>query len=206
MKRALWLANCAMGLAAVLLGPAVEKAHARGGREGGGFSRESPAATGGFSSHAGSAQGRQGSAQWSRQQTPSSMQSSHQQYASGAQASREQTATGMQSSRQQTATGMQSSAQQYHGSYPNVASSYSAWDAGAGSVAAATTGAVIGAAAVASASSHPAPVYVASPPCAAPAVIPVGSVKYFQCGSSWYTQGYGPNGPTLVAVPPPPGF
>lgn len=205
MKRAMWFATCVMGMAAVLVGPAAEKALARGGRGGGGFSRESPAASGGFSSQAASPQGREGSAQSSRQPTPSSMQSSHQQYAAGAQASREQTATSMQSSREHTATGMQSSAQQYHGSYPHAASSYPAWDAGAGRVAAATTGVAIGAAA-ASTSSAPAPVYVAGPPCAAPAVIPVGSMQYFQCGSSWYTRGYGPNGPTFVVVAPPPGF
>ena len=199
MKRALWLANCTLGMAVALIGPA-ENAHARGGRGGGGFSRESPAATGGFSSHSGSAQERQ--AQSSRQQTATGMQSSRQQYASGAQASREQTATGMQTSREQTAMGMQSSAQQYHGSYP-YAASHPAWDAGA-RFAAATTGAAIGAAA-ASSTAH-AHVYMASPPCAAPTIVPVGSMKYFGCGSSWYTQGYGPNGPTLVAVAPPPGF
>jgi hypothetical protein len=203
MKRALWLANCAMGLAvALMIGP-VENAHARGGREGGGFSRESPAASGGFSSRYGPAQGRQGSAQSSREQTATGIQSSHQQYASGAQASRQQTATGMQSTREQAATGMQSSAQQYHRSYPYTAS-HPAWDAGA--FAAAATGAAIGAAAASSKAPPPAQVYVASPPCATPTLVPVGSMEYFGCGSSWYTQGYGPNGPTFVAVAPPPGF
>jgi hypothetical protein len=137
-------------------------------------------------------------------QTPSSMQASRQQYASGAQANREQTATGMQASREQTATGMQSSAQQYHGSYGHV-TAYPAWDAGAGRVAAVATGAAIGAAAVSSASSS-APVYVASPACSAPIEVPVGGMTYFRCGSYWYTQGFGPNGPAFVAVPPPPGF
>ena len=169
MNRALWLANCTLGMTVALVS-LVGNAHGRGGREGGGgFSRESPAASGGFSSHAGSAQERQGRAQ---------------------------------SSREQTATGMQSSAQQYRGSYP-YAASHPAWDAGAG-FAAATTGAAIGAAVVSS-TAH-AQMYVASPPCAAPTIVPVGSMKYFGCGSSWYTQGYGPNGPTLVAVPPPPGY
>jgi hypothetical protein len=194
MKRTLWLANCAMSVVA-LLGPAAGAAGARG------FSRESPAASGGFASRGGSAHERQGSAQMSRQQTPSSMQTSHQQYASSAQANREQTATGMQSSRERTATEMQ----RYHGSYYHAASSYPAWDAGAG-LAAATTGAAIGAAAASSRSAPPAQVYVASLPCGAPAAVPVGSTTYFRCGSSWYAQGYGPNGPTFVVVAPPPGY
>jgi hypothetical protein len=198
MKRSLWLGNCAMGVVA-LLGPAVGAAGARG------FSRESPATGGGLSSRGGSAHERQGSAQMSRPQTPSSMQTSHQQYASSAQANREQTATGMQSSRERTATEMPSSAQQYHGSYYHAASSYPAWDAGAG-LAAATTGAAIGAAAASSRSAPPAQVYVASLPCGEPDVIPVGSTTYFRCGSSWYAQGYGPNGPTFVVIAPPPGY
>jgi len=182
-------------MAAAVLGQG-RGAHMGGGR-GGGFSRESPAAGGGFSS----ARGREG-AQASRQ-TPSSMQASRQQYGSGAQANREQTATGMQASREQTVTGMQSSAQAYHGSYTHTVTAYPAWDAGR--VAAGVTGAAIGAAAASSAS-HSAPVYVASPSCAAPMEVPVGSMTYFRCGSYWYTQGFGPNGPAYVQVAPPPGF
>jgi hypothetical protein len=200
MKQTMWLASCAMGMAAALFGQG-RGAHMGGGRMGG-FSREGPAAGGGFSS----AREHQASAQASRQ-TPSSMQASRQQYASGAQANREQTATGMQASREQTATGMQSSAQVYHGSYTHTVTAYPAypaWDAGRAAVAG-VTGAAIGAAAASSAS-HSAPVYVASPACAAPIEVPVGSMTYFRCGSYWYTQGYGPNGPTYVQVAPPPGF
>lgn len=198
MKRSYWLASCGVGIVAALLVPAVHNAHAGGGR-GGGFSREGPAAGGGFSS----ARERQGG-QFNRQ-TPSSMQASRQQYASGAQANREQTATGMQASREQTVTGMQSSAQAYHGSYTHTTvNAYPAWDAGR-AAAAGFTGAAIGAAAASSAS-HSAPVYVASPACAAPIEVPVGSMTYFRCGSYWYTQGFGPNGPAYVQVAPPPGF
>jgi len=191
MKRTLWLASCAVGMAAAVLGQG-RGAHMGGGR-GGGFSRESPAAGGGFSS----ARGREG-AQASRQ-TPSSMQASRQQYASGAQANREQTATGMQASREQTEV--------YHGTYTHTVTAYPAypaWDAGR-VAAAGVTGAAIGAAAASSAS-HSAPVYVASPACTAPIEVPVGSMTYFRCGSYWYTQGFGPNGPTYVQVAPPPGF
>jgi hypothetical protein len=192
MKRTTCLVSCAVGIAAALLVPAVHNLHAGGGRGGraGGFSRESPAAGGGFSS----AREHQGGAQASRQQ-----------YASGAQANREQTATGMQASRERTATEMQSSAQQYHGSYAHTVTAYPAWDAGAGRVAAAATGVAIGTAAASSAS-HSAPVYVASPACSAPIEVPVGSMMYFRCGSYWYTQAFGPNGPAFVAVAPPPGF
>ena len=116
MKRTLWLASCAVGMAAALLGQG-RGAHMGGGR-GGGFSREGPAAGGGFSA----ARERQG-AQASRE-APSSMQASRQQFASGAQANREQTATGMQASREQTVTGMQSSAQVYHGSYTHTVTAY----------------------------------------------------------------------------------
>jgi hypothetical protein len=132
------------------------------------------------------------------------MQASRQQYASGAQANREQTATGMQASRERTATEMQSSAQVYHGSYAHTVTAYPAWDAGR-VAAAGVTGAAIGAAAASSAS-HSAPVYVASPACTAPIEVPVGSMMYFRCGSYWYTQGFGPNGPAYVQVAPPPGF
>ena len=193
MKRAYWLASWGVGIVAALVVPAVHNAHAGGGGRMGGFSREGPAAGGGFSA----ARGREG-AQASRQ-TPSSMQASRQQYASGAQANREQTATGMQASREQTEV--------YHGTYTHTVTAYPAypaWDAGR-VAAAGVTGAAIGAAAASSAS-HSAPVYVASPACAAPIEVPVGSMTYFRCGSYWYTQGFGPNGPAYVQVAPPPGF
>ena len=189
MKRAYWLASWGVGIVATLLVPAVHNAHAGGGRMGG-FSREGPAAGGGFSA----ARERQG-AQFNRQ-TPASMPASRQQFASGAQANREQTATGMQASREQTEV--------YHGSYTHTVTAYPAWDAGR-AAAAGVTGAAIGAAAASSAS-HSAPVYVASPACAAPIEVPVGSMTYFRCGSYWYTQGFGPNGPAYVQVAPPPGF
>jgi hypothetical protein len=68
MKRTLWLASCAVGMAAALLGQG-RGAHMGGGR-GGGFSREGPAAGGGFSA----ARERQGAqASW---EAPSSMRES----------------------------------------------------------------------------------------------------------------------------------
>ena len=208
MRHRLWFAPYAIALAIALLGAAIEHGYARGGGgfhgggggfRGGGFSREGPAASGGFSSHAGSMQGWQHAGQASRQQ-----------YGANAQANREQTATGMQASREQAARNLQSNAQQYRGGYPFAGGPYANWDAGAGVAAAAgvglaaATGAAIGAAA-----GYPEPVAsgvaVSSPgsPCASPAAAPPG---YLQCGSLWYTQAYGPNGPTYVQVAPPAGF
>lgn len=230
MKSQFWCPSPAISLVVVFLGLIVQGASARGGRGGGGFSRESPAAGGSFSSHSGSKPESQGSAQSSRQHYGSSAQSSRQQYGSSAQSSREQTATGMQSSREQTATGMQSSheqtatgmqssreqtatsrqssAQQYHGAYPYATSTN--WDAGVG-LAAATTGVAIGSAAASSRAVQPSSTGVYAMPtasqlCASPTVIPVGGMNYFKCGSAWYTQAFGPSGPTYVSVAPPPGF
>jgi hypothetical protein len=208
MKSQFWCPSPAISLVLVFLGLSVQGASARGGRGGGGFSRESPAAGGSFSSHSGSKPESQGSAQSSRQQYGSSAQSSRQQYGSSAQSSREQTATGMQSSREQTATRMQSSAQQYHGAYPYATSASTNWDAGVG-LAAAKTGVAIGTAAAASSQPSSTGVYAmqtASQLCASPTVIPVGGMNYFKCGSAWYTQAFGPSGPTYVGVAPPPGF
>ena len=82
------------------------------------------------------------------------------------------------------------------------------WDEGTGL--AIVTGAAIGAAVASSDSSSTSgsssPEYVASPPCSAPMAVAVGSTTYYQCGSSWFTEGYGPNGPAYVAVAPPPGY
>jgi hypothetical protein len=210
MKLEFWCTPCATGLAIMFLGLVIKDASAREGRGGGGYSRESPAASGSLSSHSGSKQESLGSAQSSRQQYGSSAQSSRQQTATGMQSSREQTATGMQSRHQQTATDMQSSAQQYHGAYPSTTSASSTWDAGAG-FAAATTGAAIGAAVASSKPAQTSTTVVYATPaasqlCASPTVVPVGGSKYFKCGSVWYTQAYGPSGLTYVSVAPPPGF
>jgi hypothetical protein len=131
MKLEFWCPSPAISLVVVFLGLVVQGASARGGRGGGGFSRESPAAGGSFSSHSGAKPEPQGSAQ-----------SSHQQYASSAQSSRQQYGSNAQSSREQTTTGMHSSAQQYHGAYPYAASTN--WAAGVGLAAAATTGVAVG--------------------------------------------------------------
>jgi hypothetical protein len=221
MKHQFWCPFPVISLVVVFLGLAVQGASARGGRGGGGFSRESPAAGGSFSSHSASRPEPQGSAQSNHQQYGSSAQSSRQQYgssaqssreqtATGMQSSREQTATGMQSSREQTATGMQSSAQRYHGASPYATSASTDWDAGVG-VAAATTGVAIGTAAVSSMAAQPSSTGVFTMPtasqlCASPTVIPVDGMNYFKCGSAWYTQAFGPSGPTYVSVAPPPGF
>jgi hypothetical protein len=117
----------------------------------------------------------------------------------------------VRSSREQTATGMQSSAQQYHGTYPYATSASTNWDAGVG-LAAATTGVAIGTAAAASSkaaqpiSTDVYAMQTASQLCASPTVIPIGGMNYFKCGSAWYTQAFGPSGPTYVGVAPPPGF
>ena len=206
MKQLLRAVPCAVGLAVMFLGPLAEYAHARGGR-GGGFSREGPAASGSFAAHSGSMQGHEGSVQSSHQQYAAGAQASRQQYGASAQSSRQQEANRVQSSREGTAMGIQSSAQQYHRPYPYAASVHPAWDAGAG-VAAATTGAAIGAVAASSMASAASTTagYAASQPCPTPVAVAVGSMTYFKCGSAWYTQAYGPAGPTFVEVNPPSGF
>jgi hypothetical protein len=132
------------------------------------------------------------------------------QYGEQAQTGRQQEANSLQSSREQTAQSMQSRAQQYHGNYPYAgrygvaAARASAWDAAAAGAAAATTGAAIGAAAgAAMAVPSGTAAYAASEPCASPRIVQSGGMTYFQCGSTWYTEAYGPAGPTFVTVQPP---
>jgi multidrug efflux pump subunit AcrA (membrane-fusion protein) len=198
MKLQFWSVPCAMGLVAVFLGPMIENAYAgRGG--GGGRSRESPAASGSLSSR---------SAQPSRQQTATGAQSSRQQAASSAQSSRQQAASSAQSSRQQAASSAQSSRQQAAAGYSDPYG----WDAGTGLAVVATgaaVGAVVGSSTSATAQGQPSTTYATPAPvelCASPTVVPVGGVKYFNCGSAWYTEAYGPSGPTYVQVAAPPGF
>jgi hypothetical protein len=50
----------------------------------------------------------------------------------------------------------------------------------------------------------PAPAYV-PPPCNV-APIEVSGVPYYNCGKTWYTEGYASNGPVYMPVPPPPGY
>jgi hypothetical protein len=110
---------------------------------------------------------------------------------------------GAEANRMGQANRMEQGAQQYRRAYPYAgALGYgAAWDAGAAGVAAAATGAAIGAAAT----SWAAPSYgdAASPAGQGCATVPVGSETYFQCGSGWYMQAYGPSGPTFVPVSPP---
>ena len=186
MKLQFWCPSPAISVLIVLLGLLAQGAPVRGGRGGGGFSRESPAAGGSFSPRSESKPEPQRSAQSSRQQT----------------------ATGMQSSREQTATGMQSSAQQYHGAYPYATSAN--WDTARG-LATATTGVAIGTVAASAGAAQPSSTAAYAIPtgsqlCASPMVIPVGGMNYFKCGSAWYTQAFGPSGPTYVSVAAPPGF
>jgi hypothetical protein len=191
MKNKVFLAPCTVGLviAIAFLGVLLPPGYARrggggaarggGAPRGGGFSREGPAANGGLSSRTGSTQGGQQSAQASRQQ-----------YAASAQASRQQHAASAQASRQEYAEHR----------YP-----YNNWDAGRGLAVA--TGAAIGAAA-ANAVTAPAtePTYGSGQPCADSTVVSVGDAQYFRCGSLWYTQAYGPSGPTFVQAAAPPGY
>jgi len=209
MNRILRAAPCAVGLVAIILGPAVQYAPARGGggfhggggfSHEGGFSREGPAAGGSFASRSSGMTGREGSFQTSRQQYMSGAQASRQEYGSKGQASRQAEANTLQSNREQTARAMQSSAQEYRGSYPYVGS---AWDAGAG-VAATATGAVIGAATAASmTSAATGAAYTTTASCASAVAVPVEDTNYYRCGSAWYTQAYGPAGPTFISVSPP---
>ena len=175
MKLQFWCPSPAISVLIVLLGLLAQGAPVRGGRGGGGFSRESPAAGGSFSPRSESKPEPQRSAQ---------------------------------SSRQQTATGMQSSAQQYHGAYPYATSAN--WDTARG-LATATTGVAIGTVAASAGAAQPSSTAAYAIPtssqlCASPMVIPVGGMNYFKCGSAWYTQAFGPSGPTYVSVAAPPGF
>ena len=185
MKRKMFLAPCTVGLVIVFLGATLPQGYSRGGggfhgggaSHGGGFSREGPAAGGSLSSRAGSMQGGQRSAQASRQQAVSA-----------------------QANRQQTAAAIQSRAQQYHAPYP-----YNNWDAGRGLAVA--TGAAIGAAVANSVTgSATTPTYSSGQPCADMTVVSAGDMQYFRCGSVWYSQAYGPSGPTFVQVAAPPGY
>jgi hypothetical protein len=209
MKRQvlLWSLPATIGLSVMIVASSAECAYARprggGGFGRGGFSREGPASAGSFASHSGSVLGR-GNFQASRQQFASGAQANRMDYGQQAQASRQQEANALQSSREQAAKSMQSSAQQYRGSYPYRGVGYPAWDAGAG-LAAAATGAAIGATAAA-ATAAPAganTAYPASLPCAAPLAVPIAGETFLRCGSSWYRQAYGPAGPTYIAVTPP---
>jgi hypothetical protein len=153
----------------------------RGGgvSRGGGFSREGPAANGGFSSRAASMPAGQRSAQASRQQYAASAQASRQQYAANAQANRQQ--------------------------YAERAYPYNNWDAGTGLAVA--TAAAVGAAAVNSATaSATTPSYSSGQPCVDSTIVSAGDAQYFRCGSLWYTEAYGPNGPTFAQVAAPPGY
>ena len=57
-----------------------------------------------------------------------------------------------------------------------------------------------------SAPAYTPPPPVASQPCPNAAVATVNGVAYSKCGTNWYTQAYGANGPTFVPVATPPGF
>jgi len=190
MKDKVFLAPCTMRLviAIAFLGVLLPHGYARrgggaprggGAARGGGFSREGPAANGGLSSRTGSTQGGQRSAQ-----------ASHQQYAASAQASRQQYGASAQANRQE---------------YTEHAYHYNNWDAGRGLAVA--TGAAIGVAA-ANAVTAPAtaPTYGPGQPCADSTVVSVADIQYFRCGSLWYTEAYGPSGPTFVQVAAPPGY
>ena len=96
------------------------------------------------------------------------------------------------------------------------------WDAGTGLAIAGTTALVAGSVAAISAATTPTtvvapaepsqfaappatPTPVLSAPCANANMVQVGDVTYSQCGSTWYTLAYGPNGPAYVQSAPPPG-
>jgi hypothetical protein len=196
-----WSFPVAIGVAAMVAALPTECVYARGRGGGGfgrgGFSREGPAAAGSFASRPASIPGHAGGF---RPSTPQG-QANRMEYGQHAQASRQQEANALQSNREQAAKNLQSNAQRYRGAYPYGGGvGYPAWDAGAG-WAAAATGAAIGAAAASSA----VPGYgtPASPAGQGCATVPVGSNTYFQCGSGWYMQAYGPSGPTFMPVSPP---
>jgi hypothetical protein len=121
---------------------------------------------------------------------------------------RQQGATTRSQSRQQTA-------QNYQGHYDD-----NNWDDGevaAVAIGAAAIGAMAGYAAGESNTTQttttaPAPsttvVYTTPPPASGglpctPNTTVVQGVTYYQCGTSWYTQAYGPNGPIYTPVPAP---
>ena len=185
MKDKMFLAPCTKGLviAIAFLGILLPHGYARrggGGPRGGGASRG-----GGFSREGPAANGG-----FSSQAGQRSAQASRQQYAASAQSSRQQHAASAQASRQE---------------YAEHAYRYNNWDAGRGLAVA--TGAAIGAVA-ANAVTGPAtePTYDSGQPCANSNVVSVGDTQYFRCGSLWYTQAYGPSGPTFVPVAAPPGY
>jgi len=209
-----WSLPVAISLAAMVAALPTECLYARGrgggggfGRGGfghadfprGGFSHEGPAAAGGFASRPASMPGHQGGF---RPSTPQG-QANRMEYGQQAQASRQHEANALQSNREQAARNLQNNAQQYRGAYPYGGLGYPAWDAGAG-WAAAATGAAIGAAAASSAApGYGSSAYPADQPCVNAESVPVGATTFFRCGSSWYTQAYGPAGPTFVPASPP---
>jgi hypothetical protein len=199
-----WSLPVAIGLAAMVAALPTECVYARGRPGGGGFgrggfSRGGPAAAGSFASRPASMPGH---AAGFRSSMPQG-QANRMEYGQHAQASRQQEANTLQSNREQAARNLQSNAQQYRGAYPYRGLGYPAWDAGAG-WAAAATGAAIGAAATSwAAPGYGSSAYPASQPCGNAESVLVGSTTFFRCGSSWYTQAYGPEGPTFVPASPP---
>jgi len=209
----------ATGFALAVIGMLASDADAQrggGGRGGGGggFSRESPAANGGLSS--GSGRGTQGRAA-AQDRGATAGQSQAGQSRAGQtgenQAARQESRASAQASRQQYGASAQSSRQEAYDDQH--------WDQGKGLAIAATGAAVVGTVGAVRAASAPPPVAAqpsefttapATPPPAAPAapcenptVVPSGGVSYARCGSAWYTQAYGANGPTWVQSAPPPG-
>jgi hypothetical protein len=190
-----WSLPAAIGLAAMIVALSTECAYARGRGGGfprGGFSREGPAAAGSFASRSESMLGHGRGLESTASGAANRIESGER-----AQAVRQHETNALQSSREQAAKALESRAQQYHRAYPYAGLVYPAWDAGAAGVAVAATGAAIGAATASSAE------YAAGQPCATPAVVPVGEMTFFRCGSAWYRQAYGPAGPAFVAVGPP---
>jgi hypothetical protein len=186
MKNRVSLAPCTKGvvIAIVFLGVLLPHGYARrggGGPRGGGGSRG-----GGFSREGPAANGGLASRTGPTQAVQPSAQASRQQYAASAQASRQQHAASAQANRQE---------------YAEHAYRYNNWDAGRGLAVA--TGAAIGTAA---ANAVTAPTYGSGEPCADSNVVSVGGTQYVRCGSVWYTQAYGPSGPTFVQVAAPPGY
>ena len=223
----LWSLPVAIGLAAMVVALPIECTYARGRGGGGfarsgfarggfghgdfgrgGFSREGPAAAGGFASHPESMLGHERTFP----STAAAGQANRMEYGQHSQASRQQEANALQSNREQAARNLQSNAQQYRRAYPYGRFGYPAWDAGAGWAAGVglAAGAAIGAAAASPESAAPAtagiPVSSAGPPCAVPTVVPADGTQYFRCGTLWYTQAYGPSGPSYVQVAPPSGY
>jgi hypothetical protein len=180
MKDKVFLAPCTIGLviAIAFLGVLIPHGYARS--RGGGAPRGGGASRGGgFSREGPAANGGLSSRAGSTQGGQRSAQASRQQYAASSQASRQVYAEHR---------------------YP-----YNNWDAGRGLAVA--TGAAIGAAA-ANAVTAPAaaPTYGSGQPCADSTVVSLGDTQYVRCGSLWYTQAYGPSGPTFVQVAAPSGY